>query len=234
MTRLNPADVADPQALWDREEGPLRCRYYGRVDYARALQLQESLIETSRDGEDQLLLLEHPPVYTTGRNGDAANLPGDAAGVPVIRSGRGGDATYHGPGQLVGYPIVDLRRRGSDVHRYLRQIEAGLLALLQAYEITAQTDPGRTGIWVPDPDGGDLLKIASIGIAVRRGVAWHGFAVNVDKDVAGFDRITACGIPGVRMTSIAEARCGDTPSLPSVAESAARAMGAALGMAAGR
>ena len=229
MTSADPTLGRAPKALWDRDEGTLRCRFLGRVEYTRALQLQESLIETSRAGEDQLLLLEHPPVYTTGRSGNPANLPADAAGVPVIRTGRGGDATFHGPGQLVGYPIVDLRRRGSDVHRYLRQIEAGLLAALASYEIDAHRESGRTGIWVRRPDDMESAKIASIGIAVRRGVAWHGFALNVDNDVRGFERITACGIPGIRMTSIMEAGSGARPSLPDVAETVARAMASALG-----
>ena len=199
------------------------------MDYACALELQESLIESSRAGQDHLLLLEHPPVYTTGRNGDPANLPSETNEVPVIPTVRGGDATYHGPGQLVGYPIVNLRRRGNDVHRYLREIEGVLIELLAAYGISAELRPGNTGVWVPERSTGHSAKIASIGIAVRRSVAWHGFSLNVDDDLAAFDRIRACGIPGVRMTSIAGAGQKPTPSLTAVAEKAATLMGQAFG-----
>lgn len=224
-----PATAGKPDAIWERQEGLLRCRYFGRMDYACALELQESLIENSRAGHDYLLLLEHPPVYTTGRNGDPANLPTEATDVPVIHTGRGGDATYHGPGQLVGYPIVDLRRRGNDVHRYLRELEGVLIELLAAYGISAGLQSGNTGVWVPDYNTGDSAKIASIGIAVRRSVAWHGFSLNVDNDLAAFDRIRACGIPGVRMTSIAQAGLQPAPSLSAVAEKAATLMGKAFG-----
>ena len=199
------------------------------MEYACALELQESLIESSRAGHDHLLLLEHPPVYTTGRNGDPANLPPETTDVPVIHTGRGGDATYHGPGQLVGYPIVDLRRRGNDVHRYLRELEGVLIELLAAYGISAGLQPGNTGVWVPEPNTGHAAKIASIGIAVRRSVAWHGFSLNVNNDLAAFDRIRACGLPGVRMTSVAGAGGKPTPTLTAVAEKAALLMGKAFG-----
>lgn len=218
-----------PAAIWERQEGVLRCRYFGRMEYASAVELQESLIESSRAGRDNLLLLEHPPVYTIGRNGDPANLPTEITDVPVIQTRRGGDVTYHGPGQLIGYPILDLRRRGGDVHRYLRELEGVLMKLLAAYGISAGVRPGNTGVWVRDRNTGAPAKIASIGIAVRRSVAWHGFSLNVDDELAAFDRIRACGIPGVRMTSIAAAGRRPTPSLTAVAEQAARLMGEAFG-----
>ena len=219
----------EPVPIWGQAEGALRCRFFGRLEYSRALQLQESLIEESRAGQDHLVLLEHPPVYTTGRNGDPDNLPAGTEGVAVFRTGRGGDATYHGPGQLVGYPIVDLRRRRNDVHGYLRSIESGLIDLLHGYGVPAETASGRTGIWVPDQNQSTTAKIASIGIAVRRGIAWHGFAINVAADLSGFEQITACGIPDVRMTSIAQAGSGATPELSEVARSASSAIARALG-----
>lgn len=223
------ATAGQPAAIWERQEGVLRCRYFGRMEYASAVELQESLIESSRAGRDNLLLCEHPPVYTTGRNGDPANLPTEITDVPVIRTRRGGDVTYHGPGQLVGYPILDLRRRGGDVHRYLRELEGVLIKLLAAHGISAGVRPGNTGVWVPDRRTGEPAKIASIGIAVRRSVTWHGFSLNVDDDLAAFARIRACGIPGVRMTSIAAAGRRPTPNLTAVAEEAARLLGEAFG-----
>ena len=148
----------------------------GRVDYDEALAWQERLV-TRRlaGGPDSLLLVEHPPVYTLGRSADARHLRIAAAGdVPIRRVARGGQVTYHGPGQLIGYPIVALAAQGRDVHRYLRSLEEVVIATLAAF-----------------------------GIAVRRWVAWHGFSLNVGRDLGGFASITPCGICGVEMTSIA-------------------------------
>ena len=171
----------------------------GRVEYARAVAWQETLVTRClAGGPDALLLLEHPPVYTLGRGADPVHL-GLAAetGAPVVRTHRGGQVTYHGPGQLVGYPILDLRRRRPDVRWYLRTLEDVLIVALADLGIAADRRAGLTGVWVGP------RKIASIGVALRRWVSWHGFALNVGQDLGGFDAITPCGIAGVQMTSLA-------------------------------
>ncbi len=177
----------------------LACLTPGRMDYATALAWQQTLVAQRIAGEipDALVLLEHPPVFTLGRGGDQKYLltPGQ---VPVHRVGRGGEVTFHGPGQLVGYPILDLKQHGKDVHRYLRLLEEVLLSSLAAWNITATRRDGLTGVWV----GTD--KIASIGIGVRRWVTFHGFALNVNPDLSYFSAIVPCGLPGVRMTSMQE------------------------------
>ena len=169
----------------------------GLVDYTAAQGWQQTLVEQRIAAEipDSLVLLEHPPVFTLGRGGDERYLlnPGQ---VPVHRVGRGGEVTFHGPGQLVGYPIVDLQGHGKDVHRYLRRLEDVVIATLAAWDIAASRRDGLTGVWV----GTD--KIASIGIGVRRWVTFHGFALNVNTDLSYFSAIVPCGLPGVRMTSM--------------------------------
>ncbi|MCW5891552.1 MAG: lipoyl(octanoyl) transferase LipB [bacterium] len=171
----------------------------GRVPYAAALAWQERLVaERLAGGDDVLLLLEHPPVYTLGRGADARFLGAAAAAdTPVVRVGRGGQVTYHGPGQLVGYPILALRRHRLDVHWYVRTLEQVLIDALADFGIAAARRPGLTGVWVED------RKIGSIGVALRRWVTWHGFALNVGPDLGGFVSIVPCGITGVRMTSVA-------------------------------
>jgi lipoyl(octanoyl) transferase len=174
----------------------------GRLPYPQGLQLQEELLAARRNQPDDiLLLLEHPPVITLGRGGQERNLLLPEArlaerGIAVHRVGRGGDVTYHGPGQLVGYPIVDLAPRGRDLHRFLRLLEATLLATLAAFGLQGRRHPGRTGVWVGE------AKIASIGIGVRHWISWHGFALNVATDLGAFDQIVPCGLAGVRMTSM--------------------------------
>jgi lipoate-protein ligase B len=171
----------------------------GRVEYERAVAWQEALVARClAGGPDALLLLEHPPVYTLGRGADPIHL-GLAAqtGAPIVRAHRGGQVTYPGPGQLVGYPILDLRRRRPDVRWYLRTLEEVLVAALADLGIAAEPRAGLTGVWVGP------RKIGSIGVALRRWVSWHGFALNVGDDLTGFDAITPCGITGVQMTSVA-------------------------------
>ena len=174
----------------------------GLLDYQQALQLQQQLLEArERQSADILLLLEHPPVITLGRGGQLDNLrlPETTLaerGIPVLRVGRGGDVTYHGPGQLIGYPIVDLTPHGRDLHRFLRLLEETLLTTLAAFGLIGRRYPGRTGVWVGE------AKIASIGIGVRRWISWHGFALNVSTDLRAFDAIVPCGLPGVTMTSM--------------------------------
>jgi len=175
-------------------------RWLGRTSYAEALALQEEIVASKRAdaaSPDELLLLEHEPVYTIGRTPDRSSLLGAShLPHPLFPINRGGQATYHGPGQLVGYPIIDLRRQGQDLHRYLRWIEEALLDLLASYDVAAQTHAGLTGVWVDD------RKIASIGIGVRHWITMHGFALNVTGDLAAFDQIVPCGIANVAMTSI--------------------------------
>jgi lipoyl(octanoyl) transferase len=203
------------------------CRWLGRVEYGAALALQEEILRERGARGDTVLLLEHDPVYTTGRGGRPENLPaaGSVGEVPVRRVGRGGDATYHGPGQLVGYPLVDLRARGGDVHAFLRSLEEALLRTLADFGVAAFRSPGRTGVWV---DAASPRKIASIGIGVRRGITCHGFALNVALDLAPFEAIVPCALTGVRMTSIERETAAPAPAVRDVAEVAARHLSAAL------
>ena len=172
----------------------------GTVPYQEALDWQRRLADdriAGRLDHDVLLLLEHPPVVTLGRNSRAAHVL-RPAGVDVFEVERGGDVTYHGPGQLVGYPILDLGGYKKDLHWYLRTLEQALIEALGALAIPAERNPGYTGVWT----AGGGRKIASIGIHVKQWVTWHGFALNVTTDVADFERIVPCGIPGVVMTSV--------------------------------
>jgi lipoate-protein ligase B len=190
----------------------LRIARCGRVPYDIALAWQEALVARRlQGGPDTLLMLEHPPVYTLGRGADARFLGAAAGGdVPVVRVGRGGQVTYHGPGQLVGYPILGLRDLRPDVRWYVRGLEEVLIGALAALGIAAERRPALTGVWVGP------RKIGSIGVAIRRWVTWHGFALNVAADVSGFAAITPCGIDGVVMTSVAGE--GGPSDLESVAE----------------
>jgi len=188
-------------------------RELGIVPYATALAMQEALAAGNAAGEngDEILLLEHPPVYTLGRGADAADLRGapERLGVPVHRVGRGGGATFHGPGQMVAYPIVRLRAAGRDVHRYVRSLEAALIATGAHFGVTAEAPTGQTGVWA----GG--RKLASIGIGVRRGVAYHGIALNVSTDLSFFAHIVPCRGSGVNVTSLARL-CGSAPAMDDV------------------
>ncbi len=170
----------------------------GLVPYAEALAWQRSLAQARIEGRlphDVLLLLEHPAVVTLGRNAREAHLL-RGEGVAVFEVERGGDVTYHGPGQLVGYPILDLAGYRQDLHWYLRTLEQALIDALAALGIPAERHAGYTGVWTTG------RKIASIGVHVKQWVTWHGFALNVTTDLSAFDRIVPCGIPGVEMTSI--------------------------------
>jgi len=186
---------------------PLTVADLGVVPYGTALERQRSLAEqriAGRLGADLLLLCEHPPVITLGRGTRTTSLPiaPDALrqrGIEVFEIERGGDVTYHGPGQLVGYPIFDLGGHRRDLHWFLRQIEEALIAALARLGITGERRGGYTGVWT----GGASRKIASIGIHVRQWVTWHGFALNVTTDLSAFDLIVPCGIPQVVMTSVA-------------------------------
>jgi lipoyl(octanoyl) transferase len=175
--------------------GELWTCHLGRIDYREAVALQERLRERVQAGElpDLLLLLEHPPVYTTGRRSEPGELPATNA-IDVVETDRGGKLTYHGPGQLVGYPIMHV----PNVRGFVENMEAALVSALREAGVDAAVRAGReyTGVWVQD------RKIASIGIHVSRRVSMHGFAVNVDNDLAPFGDVIACGLPDVKMTSL--------------------------------
>ena len=188
----------------------LNVRWLGRMEFAPALALQEEIVARKRNDplfEDQFLLLEHEPVYTIGRTPDRTSLSatdgirrGELGSThlpyPLFSINRGGQATYHGPGQLMGYPIIDLRRCGQDLHKYLRWLEQLLIDLLAHHEIAAQRRESLTGVWVEN------RKIASIGVGVRHWITMHGFALNVCGDLSPFDQIVPCGIKNVSITSM--------------------------------
>ncbi|MCZ6464509.1 MAG: lipoyl(octanoyl) transferase LipB [Proteobacteria bacterium] len=195
----------------------LAVEWLGLVPYADGLEMQRVAVEARRRGTagDRLLLLEHPPVVTLGRSSRLEHLLLSreelaARGVEIHEVGRGGDVTYHAPGQLVGYLILDLEARGAaDVHRFLRSIEAGLIDALAELGVPACALPGMTGVFVdrarsrrPRADGAER-KLASIGVALRGWVSFHGFALNLSTDLSGFRSIVPCGLRGVEMTSVA-------------------------------
>ncbi|MCL4685268.1 lipoyl(octanoyl) transferase LipB [Myxococcota bacterium] len=188
----------------------LAVEWLGLVPYPEALAIQERRIEARRCGTvpDGLLLLEHPPVITLGRRGRAENVLASPAtlaarGVAVHRVGRGGDATLHAPGQLVGYLIVDLAARGeADAGAWLRRIETILIAALRDLGLEGYTRPGQTGVFVTPAAPGPARKVASIGVGLRGWISWHGFALNVTLDPAQFDLIVPCGLRDVAMTSL--------------------------------
>jgi lipoate-protein ligase B len=175
----------------------------GLVEYQAAWDMQHRLVEECRSGgAAHLLLLEHPPTYTLGARGKVEHLLADEAslaqiGAAVHRIDRGGDVTFHGPGQLVGYPILDLSHWGQGPLWYVRSLEAVLIDALSAFGIAGGRHPGRPGVWIGD------AKIASIGVHVSRGITSHGFALNVDPDLSYFSHIVPCGLAGVTMTSMA-------------------------------
>src|SRR5438045_3301959 len=192
----------------------LLVRWLGRMEFVYAIVMQEELLVKKRKDRslrDELLLLEHESVYTIGRTPDRTSLLGAAhLPHPLFPINRGGQATYHGPGQLMGYPIIDLRNCGQDLHRYLRWLEDLLVETLAEVGIAATTRAGLTGVWVEN------RKIASIGVGVRHWITMHGFALNVCGDLSPFDQIVPCGIANVTMTSI-EKETGESQSVVEVA-----------------
>ena len=198
-------------------------RWLGRVDYGEAWGLQRDLATARAAGEtpDTLLLLEHPPVFTTGKRNAESNLrlPADTLGAPLVASDRGGDITFHGPGQLIAYPIIDLRSAGLGVVNYVRNLEDVVMRTLHDYGIESGLECGLTGVWI------GREKIAAIGVRVSRrgGVsgAWvttHGVALNIDVDLAWFDRIVPCGISDRAVTSM-QTLLEEAPAVSEVADS---------------
>jgi lipoyl(octanoyl) transferase len=203
LTRLAGREQLEERVGEDRR--PLGVRRLGRVPYADALALQRSLVEDRRAGRigDTLLLLEHPHVLTLGVRGDGGRghiLASDEAlasrGIEVHETGRGGDITYHGPGQIVGYPIVDLNPDRRDVHRYVRDLETVLIRTAGDYGVDAGPIEGLTGVWVGDE------KLAAIGVRIARWITSHGFALNVSTDLDHFNLIVPCGISDRGVTSL--------------------------------
>jgi lipoyl(octanoyl) transferase len=178
----------------------------GTVDYREAWELQRTLAEAVGDGSapDSVLLLEHPPTVTLGRRAEPGELhvPDDVV-VDIVETDRGGKSTYHGPGQLVCYPILDLKRHGQDVRRYCRDLEEALIRTIGAFDVEATRIEGLTGVWLDRPP----RKIASIGIHLTKWISTHGYALNVDLDPAPFTQwITACGLDGYQFTSLERER----------------------------
>jgi lipoate-protein ligase B len=191
----------------------------GLVPYGRALEMQREIARQRIAGtleQDVLLLLEHPPVITMGRSAKEGHVLASAAllearGVERFEVERGGDVTFHGPGQLVGYPIIDLKRHKRDLHWYLRQVEEALIVALAALGIPAERHPGYTGVWTKG------RKIASIGVHARDWVTWHGFALNVSTDLSYFELMVPCGIQAVTMTSV-ERELGTSVTIAQVSD----------------
>jgi lipoyl(octanoyl) transferase len=214
---------------------PLRASWLGRVPYREAWDLQKRLAAARADERigDHLLLLEHPAVLTLGRQADERHVlasPHDLAtrGIEVLRVERGGEVTYHGPGQLVAYPILALSRRGLLVRPLVRALEAAMIATCAASGVQASRRDGHPGCWC-DPDGVAPRKIGALGLRVERGVSYHGIALNVAPDLADFELIDPCGMPGVASTSIAnEARRPDEAPSTAVVEQAAWTFASAL------
>lgn len=210
---------------------PLHWSWLGRVPYAEAVELQHSVRQAIRDreGPERFLLLEHPHVYTLGRNADRADvLAGGewlrARGIEVAECNRGGQVTYHGPGQLVGYPVVDLNPDRRDVRRYVRDLQEVLIRTLAGYGVDAVPGEAQAliGVWVGE------RKIASIGVHLSRWITTHGFALNVSTDLSYFGGIIPCGLDQVEMTSI-ERLTGEAPALPAIAAVCARHFGEVFG-----
>ncbi len=209
--------------------------HLGVVPYGEAMALQRSLAGavSQRAIPDTVLLLEHPPVITIGRRTEAEHelhVP-DGTAVEVVETDRGGKSTYHAPGQLVCYPILDLNRHGRDVKRYVRQLEQAIVGTVGAFDLGATTYDGLTGVWMPPGDGQGPRKIASIGVHVSRWVTTHGYALNVDLDPAPFtDWITACGLEDAQFTTMAR-ELGRPVAVDDVRHAAVETLGDVFGLA---
>ncbi len=205
----------------------------GATPYREGLALQDALVGLRAAGRtgDWVLYPDHESVLTIGRQPSEGSVIADAAtlarlGVEVFEVPRGGDVTWHGPGQLVGYPVIQLDRVGRDLHRWLRALEQALIVALGRHGLEGRRIAGRTGVWLDEH-----RKIASIGVAVRRWVGYHGFALNVRPDMAGFELIHPCGLHGIRMTSMQEALGERAPGLAEMRRTVTEALAAELGYA---
>lgn len=226
--RTDGVDTGLPLLLGDG--GLLTVEWLGRVPYRPTWELQDELAERRRRREigDRLLLLEHDPVYTIGRGGDLANMLATPErltelGAELVRIDRGGDVTFHGPGQLVAYPIVELRDP-LDLRRYVRALEAAVIGTAAAFGVEADRVEGRPGVWV---DG--RRKLAAVGVRVKRGVTTHGLALNVSTNLAWFSEMIPCGIPDCEVTSL-ERETGATVEMAAVAGEMAAQLATAFGL----
>ncbi len=222
------------------DAGPLEASWLERMDYRAAWELQHRLAAERADGliADRLLLVEHPAVLTLGRQADDSHVLASPKelrrrGIEVVRVERGGEVTYHGPGQLVAYPILQLSRRGLLVKPLVRALEAAMAETCATLGVAAGRRERHPGCWC-DPDGVEPRKIGALGLRVERGVTYHGIALNVNVDLTDFDLIDACGEPGTRSTSIANelGRTAEAPSTDAVGRAAsifARALAGRLG-----
>ena len=208
----------------ERTAGVCTIHRLGLLEYEAAWNKQRHVVEACRqDGRARLLLVEHPPTYTFGARGRDEHLLLSQAelaqlGVAVHRTDRGGDVTFHGPGQLVGYPIIDLRQWGQGPRWYVRSLEQTLIEVLDLFGIAAGRSQGRPGVWVGE------AKIAALGVRVSRGITSHGFALNVDPDLTYFSHIVPCGLPDIAVTSIAR-ELGQAPEMPAVMDAVVHAFG---------
>ena len=222
MASSVPLIDARPANRRSEEPSPIQAHWLGRVPYREAWDLQRALAAARADDRirDQLLLLEHPAVLTLGRHADESHVlvpPAELArrGIEVLRVERGGEVTYHGPGQLVAYPILALASRGLLLRPLVRALEGAMTDTCAALGVAAARRDGHPGCWV-DPDGPAPRKIGALGVRVERGVTYHGIALNIDPDLRDFDLIDPCGMPGVASTSIA-AEAGRPQEAPSTA-----------------
>ena len=238
-------DPSEPRAALrpiDRPEtGPLEATWLGRTDYRTAWTLQKQLAAARAAGDigDRLLLVEHPAVLTLGRQAHESHVRASAdellaRGIELIRVERGGEVTYHGPGQLVAYPIIALARRDLLLRPFVRALEAAMVETCTAYGVAADRRDGHPGCWI-EPDGAVPRKIGALGIRIERGVSYHGIALNLDPDLRDFDLIDPCGMPGVASTSIAAelgrpGRLASTADVESAAATFARALAARIGV----
>ena len=218
MSAALPANA--PSSAARKGAALLDVRWLGRMAYREAWALQKGLVdERVADAiGDTLLLVEHGPVLTLGRQADQSHVLASAAdldqrGIELIRVERGGEVTYHGPGQLVAYPIIALSRRGVLLRPFVRALEGALADTCRALGVEADRRDGHPGCWV-DPGGPRPAKIGALGLRVERGVSYHGVALNIDSDLAAFDLIEPCGLPGLVSTSIARelGRAAEPPS----------------------
>jgi lipoyl(octanoyl) transferase len=200
----------------------------GLIDYDTASREMETRVAAIHDGTapEQVWLLEHPPLYTAGTSAKDEDLI-DAAGLPVYRTGRGGQFTYHGPGQRVGYVMLDLKHHGGDIRHYVHDLEEWLIRTLARFQVKGERREGRVGIWVAERDGSEN-KIAAIGVRVRHWVTFHGVSLNVEPDLKNFDGIIPCGIRQHGVTSLAAQ--GILVSMPEVDAALRAAFGEVFGV----
>jgi len=188
------------------EPPPLLVKHLGRIEYLPALQAMRAFTENRGDETaDELWVLEHPPVYTLGVRSDPGHRPGAASAIPIVRSNRGGEITYHGPGQAIIYTLVDLARRGLKVREFVRMLEQSVIDVLLEGGVTATRKPGAPGVYVGE------AKVAALGLRVSRGRAYHGIALNVDMDLAPFLAIDPCGFPGLSVTQTRDLGVAGSP-----------------------